>query len=310
MKIYDCITYFDEPLLFDLRLNILNEFVDYFIVIEATYTHSGVEKKLNFNIKNFKKFENKIIYKVIKEQPKDILEIKNNDNENVVGYKKRFNALKRIELSYNKALDCLKETDPNDLFILSDSDEIPNLKKITLNKIKNEIIMFKQKMFYYKFDLFYDLIPWFGSRACKIKSLISPSWLRYTKPKKYPIWRIDTWFSKTKYNKVQIIDDGGWHFSNLKKPEEILKKFLNFGHHGDYEGSHDDYKESVINDALVKKMVDEKKVYYDHFADKKTTNKFLKEGYKLKNIEFSELPVFLVENFDTYREWFDKKNND
>ena len=57
-------------------------------------------------------------------------------------------------------------------------------------------------------------------------------------------------------------------------------------------------------------MVDEKKVYYDHFADKKTTNKFLKEGYKLKNIEFSELPVFLVDNFDTYREWFDKKNND
>ena len=53
MKIYDCITYFDEPLLIDLRLNILNEFVDYFIVIEATYTHSGVEKKLNFNIKNF-----------------------------------------------------------------------------------------------------------------------------------------------------------------------------------------------------------------------------------------------------------------
>ena len=310
MKIYDCITYFDEPLLFDLRLNILNEFVDYFIVIEATHTHSGAEKKLNFNIKNFKKFENKIIYKTIKEQPKNLLEITKNDTKDYVGQKKRFNALKRVELSYDTALECLKEADSNDLFILSDSDEIPNLKNILLDKIGNNIIIFKQKMFYYKFDLFYDLIPWFGSRACKIKSLISPSWLRYAKAKKYPFWRVDAWVSKTKYNRVQIVDDGGWHFSNLKKPEEISKKFLSFGHHDDYEGSHDDYRSSALNDELIRKMVDEKKVYYNHFADKKTTNKLLEEGYKLKNIEFSKLPSFLIDNFDIYKEWFDKKNND
>ena len=46
MKIFDCITYFDEPLLFDLRLNILNDYVDEFVVCEATYTHSGKKKKL------------------------------------------------------------------------------------------------------------------------------------------------------------------------------------------------------------------------------------------------------------------------
>ena len=46
MKIFDCITYFDEPLLFDLRLNMLNKYVDKFIVCEATFTHSGKKKKL------------------------------------------------------------------------------------------------------------------------------------------------------------------------------------------------------------------------------------------------------------------------
>ena len=57
MKIYDCFMYFDEDLLLDIRLNSLNEHVSKFIITEATYTHNGNPKKLNFDIKNFKKFE-------------------------------------------------------------------------------------------------------------------------------------------------------------------------------------------------------------------------------------------------------------
>lgn len=214
MKIFDCITYFDEPMLFNLRLNILDEYVDKFIVIEAKHTHSGNNKKLNFEINNFKKFENKIIYKVIKNQPKSIIEINKDDEPGIQSAKKRLNSLKRIELSYDTALECLIEANPEDLFIFSDSDEIPNLEKVNFNQIKNKILIFKQKMFYYKFNLYYDLIPWFGSRVCTVKKLITPTWLRYIKPKKYPLWRIDTWFSKTRYNSVEIIENGGWHFSN------------------------------------------------------------------------------------------------
>ena len=129
MKIYDCITYFDEPMLFDLRLNILGEYVDKFIVIEAMHTHSGNNKKLNFEINNFKKFKNKIIYKVIENQPKDIIQINKDDDPGTQSAKKRMNSLKRIELSYDTALDCLIESNPEDLFILSDSDEIPNLDR-------------------------------------------------------------------------------------------------------------------------------------------------------------------------------------
>ena len=46
--------YFDEDMLLDIRLNILNETVDKFVIAEATKTHSGQDKKLNFDIKNCK----------------------------------------------------------------------------------------------------------------------------------------------------------------------------------------------------------------------------------------------------------------
>ena len=297
MNVYDCITYFDEPILFDLRLNILDRYVDKFIVIEAKHTHSGREKKLNFDINNFKKFRDKIIYKIIEKQPENIIKIDISDDISAQSQKKRMNSLKRIELSYDKALECLNDASPDDVFILSDSDEIPNLEIVNLDKINNKILMFKQKMFYYKFNLYYDLIPWFGSRACKIKRLISPSWLRNTKPKKYPFWRVDTIFSKTRYNQVKIIENGGWHFSQLKSPEDIEKKLFNFGHHNEVE-------ESGINIEKIKEMVREKKIYYDHLADK-TQQKHRIEGYELKKLDFSELPSYLIKNYETYKKWFD-----
>ena len=123
MNIYDSITYFDEPILFDLRLNILDKYVDKFIVIEAKHTHSGQEKKLNFDINNFKKFQDKIIYKVIDNEPVGIAKIDANDDPGIQCGKKRMNSLKRIELSYDTAIHCLKEADSNDVFILNEGEE-------------------------------------------------------------------------------------------------------------------------------------------------------------------------------------------
>ena len=65
MKIYDCIQFFDEENVLDLRLNILDEFVDFFVIVESTTDHQGKIKKLNFEITKFKKFEKKIIYVVV-----------------------------------------------------------------------------------------------------------------------------------------------------------------------------------------------------------------------------------------------------
>ena len=60
MALYDCFMYFDEDMLLDIRLNTLNNIVDKFIIAEGTRTHSGEEKKLNFDIKKFSKFKDKI----------------------------------------------------------------------------------------------------------------------------------------------------------------------------------------------------------------------------------------------------------
>ena len=293
MKIIDCVTYFDEPMLFEVRKNILNKYVDIFLVIEARYTHSGKKKKLNFNINNYPDIKNKIIYLIIDNEPHDLIV-----GSSLSSSQKRINSLKRINQSYDKALDYLKICSADDIFILSDIDEIPNLARLNIKDIDSKIILFKQKMFYYKFNLYYDLIPWFGSKACKIKNLISPSFLRHAKSKRYPYWRIDTWFSKVKHHSVHIIEDGGWHFTNIKPPEKIFEKYLNFGHHNEFEDN-----EIGIED--IKKMILEKRVGYNHLADQRNPNKISLNSYILKKISIDQLPIEISSQKEKYKEFIE-----
>jgi len=288
MKIFDCITYYDEEILFDLRCNILNKIVDYFVVVEAKFTHTGKKKKLNFDIKKFKKFKKKIIYHVIDKEPNDLLTSPLQEKNNL--YFLRHNSLKRINQSYEETLVPIKNIiKPNDYFILSDSDEIPKISKSLFFNNQNKIILFKQKFFYYKFNLFYDLVPWFGSKACQYKNLKNPTWLRYIKSKKYSIFRIDTIFSQQKYFSVNIIDDGGWHFSNLKPLNQIIKKLHNSGHS-------DEYRVNSKNLKIIESMIKRDEVYYDHFLDKKETNKIRSIGYKLKKVPNSFIPKYIFNN--------------
>ena len=293
MNIYDCTTFYSEDMMLDLRFNILNEHVHKFVIIESTFSHSGNKKKLNFDINNYPKFKDKIIYKVIDYEPSNLHKI----TEEKTFYLKRINSLKRIELSYNFMKNAIKDADDNDLIILSDNDEIPNLNSESFKKSKKNLIIFKQLFFYYKFNLLYELMPWFGSRACRKKNLKSFSWLKNIKNKKYPFWRIDAYFSELKNTNVDIIDDGGWHFTNVKSPEEIFEKMRNFGHH-------DEFDISGITLEDIKKKIKEKKVFYNHFADKQNLDKW-KYEYELKNIGFELLPNYLRENKDKYKNWLD-----
>ena len=70
MAIFDCFQYFNEEHTAEIRFNVLNEFVDYFIIVESTLNHQGKPKKLSFNTGNFKKFRNKINYIVVDDTPK------------------------------------------------------------------------------------------------------------------------------------------------------------------------------------------------------------------------------------------------
>ena len=293
MKIYDCTTYYSEDMMLDLRFNILNEYVHKFVVIESTFSHSGNKKKLNFDINNYPKFKDKIIYKVIDHEPTNLHKI----TEEKTFYLKRINSLKRIELSYNFMKNAINDADDNDLIILSDNDEIPNLNSESFKKSKKNLVIFKQLFFYYKFNLLYELMPWYGSRACKKKNLKSFSWLKNIKNKKYPFWRIDTYFSELKNTNIDIIDNGGWHFTNIKSPEEIYEKMKNFGHH-------DEFDISGITLEDIKKKIKEKKVFYNHFADKQNLDKW-KYEHELKTIGFEILPNYLRENKDKYENWLD-----
>ena len=90
----------------------------------------------------------------------------------------------------------IKDAGEDDLILISDLDEIPDLNKLDLSNVNNDIIIFEQKMFYYKLNLFYEDYTWLGTKGIKRKKFLSPQWLRNIKGKKYPKWRLDILFSK------------------------------------------------------------------------------------------------------------------
>ena len=141
MNIYDCFMYFDEDLLLDIRLNYLNKFVKKFVITEANYTHNGNKKKLNFDVNKFRKFKDKIIYIVVDKEPKNIIKLSRGENEEKRGEKLILNGMARdyyqrecIQKGLNQALE-------DDIILISDLDEIPNLNNFDFTQIKNKILL-------------------------------------------------------------------------------------------------------------------------------------------------------------------------
>ena len=128
MKLYDCFMYFDEDLVLDLRLNILNNYVDKFVIAEATKDHTGKDKKLNFNINNFSKFKNKINYIVVDDMPTNLKFYKKNWPVHHLRDQHQRNALAR---GY-------ENSSADDLIMISDIDEIPDPNKIKIFNVKNK----------------------------------------------------------------------------------------------------------------------------------------------------------------------------
>ncbi len=296
MKIFDCFMYYDENLILDLRLNLLNEYIDEFIIVESIYTHSGEPRKLLFDINNYSKFKKKIKYIVLDDLPKDLFSINKEDAENIKNSKYILNAAKRENFQRNAILQGLISASPDDLIIISDVDEIPNLENNILNKIKKKIILFEQQFFYYKFNLKLDNFHWHGSRACKKKYLISPQWLRNIKGKPYPFWRLDTLFSKNKYQNIKIIPNGGWHFSNIKTPAEIEKKMRTYLHHREYDLN-------PIGEKKIREIIKKKKPIYNLKTDMKSNKFDLSQQLKVSDIK--ELPSYVIQNIKKYKYWIE-----
>ena len=296
MKIFDCFMYFDEEIVLDLRLNILDKYVDYFVIVESIFTHRGDKRDLKFNLKKFEKFKDKIIYLVYDEHPKNIEIINNKDNESEKSRKYIFNAAYRENGQRNFILQGLKKARNEDLVLVSDVDEIPNLENLNFEKINQKIILFKQDMFYYKFNLKLPNLVWTGTKACKKKYLKTPQWLRNIKDRKFPIYRLDTIFSKTKYIDIKLIENGGWHFSNIKTPAEIEHKLKSYLHHREFD-------ENPMTKSEIVEIIKNKQAIYDLKADKKTNK--IGDGSQLEKYSIDRLPKFLQDNLDNYKGWID-----
>jgi len=274
MKIFDCFSYWDEDLLLDLRLKILNNYVDYFVVVEDNKTWQNNKKNLRFDIKKFSKFQKKIIYIPVEDLP---------DGDD---------PYKRENHQRNCIAKGLINSKPDDLVIISDLDEIPSPSAISKFKIQMKYAVFKQKHYYYKLNLQSQNNPyWYGSRICVKKFLKSPQWLRNLKFKKRPFWRID----KLRLN--NIIEDGGWHFSYLKTPKNIEKKLKSYLHHIDFD-------RNPLSVKKITEIIKNKKTIYNLKVDQKE-NKFDAKNDLVK-IDIKALPKYINDNLNKFETWIEK----
>jgi len=268
MKIYDCFSYWDEDLLLDLRLKILNDHVDYFVIVEGNKTWQNNSKKLKFNINRFPNFKKKIIYIPVEDMP-------DGDDPYL-----------RENFQRNCILRGLKSSSEDDIIIISDLDEIPNPKSIDQFEKKMKYAVFRQNHYYYKINLQSTQNPyWLGSRISVKKFLKSPQWLRDLKFKKRPFWRVD----KLRLN--NIIENGGWHFCNLKNAEQLLYKYKNL---------------CETNDPYhFKEKIDQKYLQIGEIEKKIISGKDIigrEDVYKAKKLDKS-FPNQILQNVEKYKDW-------
>ncbi len=230
MKIYDCFTYFNEKEILELRLQYLNDIVDYFVIVEADMTHRGEAKEYNFlKIQNkFGQYLDKIRYIKLKFDPKGL-----EDDSWVLENAQRNGVMKGLD-------DCSSD----DLILISDLDEIPS-KSTLVNFIRgNGTIQFftdRKKRLYKKF-LAYLLYPeqlWKKTFSLDILNktavVCNQNTARYfLNYKTAEIWQgtILTKYGnlsspqklRDQRQKLPRLQDGGWHLTYMGGTDRILKK--------------------------------------------------------------------------------------
>lgn len=256
-KIFDCITFFRENFISNIRFEILHSVVDHFVICESKYDHNGNRKELFFKLKN-KTFKNKIIYIILKEPFSKNLQ----------------NGWSRQAYQRDFILSKLNKPNLNDYIMFSDPDEIPNPEILKNFKLKKKYGIFMQRHFVYKFNLYNDYdSPWEGTRVCKFQDLKSIDYMR----QKILSKNIKKWWRPDKEKNIELITNGGWHFKDIFTPEELSIKLKTFAHK-------EFCSEEFSNKKIIKeKMIQKKDLYNKNqiFRKIKLDNKFPK--YILKN---------------------------
>ena len=263
-KIYDCVTFFDNNLMFDLRYNILKNVVDFFVICESKFDHQGNEKKINFI--NKKNYDSKKIKYYILETP----------------FPKNNNAWQNQVLQRKFLLESLKNVNPDDYIFFSDPDEIPRPELLIDFSLKKKFGIFLQRCFNYKLNLFNPHeSPWEGTRVAKKKYLKSIDFMRQkikSKNLNYSFLRFD------KEKSVELFNEGGWHFNNVMDPKEISLKLKTFAHSEFSDPKFSD--EQIIQDKIRRQL--------DLFD----------RGHKYFKIEIDKsFPQFIINNKIFYQKW-------
>ena len=264
-KIYDCITFFQETLQTELRINILKDVVDFFVVCESNYDHRGRSKKINFDVEKYPSIKDKIIHLILNEPfPK-----KNIPWENQA-YQREY------------LFKGLEKADNDDLVMFSDPDEIPNPKILKNIKLTKRYAILMQKMYTYKLNIYNQYeSPWEGTRICKKNDLKSIDWLRQkvvAKNLKYSFWRPD------KERSIQFINNGGWHFNYLLEPKAISKKLKSLA-----ETKWDNIEYHDVE--KIRNKINQKKDLFNRG-----------HVYKLVDIDNS-YPDFIIKNKEKLKDW-------
>ena len=263
-KIIDCITFFDNNFMFELRYNVLKNYVDYFVVCESKFDHRGNPKKINFIKKDEYDFT-KIKYFLLEE-----------------AFPKNTNIWENQAIQREFLLESTNFAEPEDYIFFSDPDEIPNPEILINFELKKKYGIFMQKCFNYKFNLFNSYeSPWEGPRVSKKKNLKSINFMRQkikSKNLSYNFLRID------KEKNIQIFNDGGWHFNNILDPQEISLKLKTFAHS---EFSSEEFSSPTVIKEKIEKKID-----------------LFNRGHNYKKIEINEtFPKYFLNNLEKYKKF-------
>tara|TARA_B100002019_G_scaffold63135_2_gene54151 strand:- start:4504 stop:5361 length:858 start_codon:yes stop_codon:yes gene_type:complete len=228
MKVFDSFIFFNELDLLEMRLNILGDVVDTFVITESPFTVSGNEKPLYFesNRDRFAKWANKIHYNITETIPNDFSEYLEKKPYHTA-YKDpdpygtpyiqlpiRFQrAIYNRECSMYGIIDAGAQDD--DFIITSDADEIVNpylLEDLDWFDPENHYTCL-QRAFYYKLNYLYEE-DWMGSRISSLKTLKGTT--------------VD--FLRQQHQKSYKIEQGGWHFSFFGNADNFRLKIESYEH--------------------------------------------------------------------------------
>lgn len=278
-KIYDCFNFFNELDILDIRLNILYDYVDYFVIVESSVKHNGEQKTFYFeeNKERYSKFLDKILYYKVYDTPTNFQNLNQNDDETVKliydyinNQNNRFNRISQPDYGrdfYQK--ECVRRPLVNcqddDIILISDADEIPNpelLKNINNLDLENNVYSLNQFTYYYYINCLKQK-DWYGTKMGLYKNV-----------KKYSFNEI-----RGDQNLTTTLDNGGWHFSFMGGEEMVKNKLLSYS----------------ARDMVNKYVIDSVESNINNGIDP-----FFRSRLEMVEID-NTYPTYILDNIDLYK---------